>query len=96
MNYKDQMILTEISIFFSISDSKSAVFSILIGVFLIYLEAASGLAAVLNYSETIFTDVGSTLSPALSTVIVGLIMFVGSYGSTLLIERAGRKVSYSF
>jgi hypothetical protein len=60
-----------------------------------YLEVVNGFTAISNYSETIFTDAGSTFSPALSTVFLGLILLVGSYSSTLLVEKAGRKVSLS-
>jgi hypothetical protein len=67
--------------------------SIIIGVVLLYLEVATGFSAITNYSETIFTDAGSTLSPALSTVLLGVILIMGSYSSMLLVDRAGRKVS---
>jgi Sugar (and other) transporter len=74
-----------------VKGSKSAIMSILIGFVLMYLEV-NGYTAIQNYSETIFRDAGSTLSPALSTVLLGVILLVGSYSSTLLVERAGRKV----
>jgi hypothetical protein len=51
-----------------------------------------GMVAVVNYSETIFMESGSGLSPAMSSIIIGLIELIGSAGSSLLSDRAGRKI----
>ncbi|XP_017966707.2 facilitated trehalose transporter Tret1 [Drosophila navojoa] len=40
----------------------------------------------------IFEKSGSSLPPTVSAIVVGVIQLVGSYVSTLLVERAGRKV----
>lgn len=40
----------------------------------------------------IFESAGSSLSPTISAIIVGLIQLVGTYVSTVLVERAGRKL----
>lgn len=47
---------------------------------------------MLNYTALIFEKSGSSLSPTVSAIIVGFIQLVGSYVSTLLVERAGRKL----
>ncbi|XP_054742915.1 facilitated trehalose transporter Tret1 isoform X1 [Anastrepha obliqua] len=64
----------------------------MIGLGIITLMQFSGCFAMLNYSGSIFKESGSSLSPTISTIIVGFIQLVGSYMSTLLVERAGRKV----
>jgi drug/metabolite transporter (DMT)-like permease len=66
--------------------------ALLISVVLMFLEVFNGFTVISNYSETIFRDAGSTLSPALSTVILGIIIHIGAYSSTLLVEKAGRKI----
>lgn len=48
---------------------------------------------MLNYTATIFKESGSNLTPNMSAIIVGAIQLLGSYMSTLLVERAGRKVN---
>jgi hypothetical protein len=56
-------------------------FSILTGIFVMSM-----------YSATIFKDAGSSLSPDMSTIIVGFILLIGSYVATMLIDRMGRKL----
>lgn len=48
---------------------------------------------MLTYSSTIFIEAGSSLSPNLSSIAIGFMQLMGSYVSTLLVDRAGRKVS---
>lgn len=47
---------------------------------------------MLNYTATIFAESGSSLSPNMAAIVIGVIQLAGSYCSTLLVERAGRKV----
>jgi hypothetical protein len=50
---------------------------------------------MLSYTATIFQESGSSLNPNDSAMVVGVIQIVGSYASTLLVERAGRKILMS-
>lgn len=52
----------------------------------------SGVFTVLNYTETIFKEAGSNLSPSISSIIVALIQLAGSYLATIVVERAGRRI----
>lgn len=63
-----------------------------IGMFLMSLNQFCGLFAMLNYTATIFEVAKSNLSPNLSAIVVGIIQIFGSYFSTLLVERMGRKL----
>lgn len=45
-----------------------------------------------NYYETIFKEAGSSLSPAVSSIIVASIQCLGVFSATLAIERLGRKM----
>lgn len=68
---------------------------LLIGVMLQFLEQFCGLFGLLFFVSTIFEYSGSSLSPNASSIIVGVIQCVGCYTSTLLVDRAGRKILIS-
>lgn len=67
----------------------------MIGAMLQFLEQFSGLFGLLFFVSTIFKNSGSTLSPNTSSIIVGIIQVIGCYCSTLLVDKAGRKVLIS-
>lgn len=52
----------------------------------------SGINAVIFYAQSIFEAAGSTLDPALCTIIVGVVQVVMTVASALLIEKAGRRI----
>lgn len=64
----------------------------MLGFILITLTCSSGAFVLLHYTESIFTEAGSTLSPKVSSIIVASIQLSGSYVATFMVERAGRKV----
>lgn len=73
--------------------TKAAKKSIIIGTVLVANEQFSGTFALLFYAASIFEATGAkSISPELATIIVGLIQLVGAYCSTLMVDRAGRKV----
>lgn len=65
---------------------------ILLGFILITLTCSSGAFVLLHYTESIFAEAGSTLSPKVSSIIVASIQLSGSYVATFMVERAGRKL----
>lgn len=70
----------------------AALKAIVIGVLVMALPPLSGLYAIMSYSESIFQEAGSSLSPMMSSIIVIFIQLVGSYISTILVDKSGRKV----
>lgn len=60
-----------------------------------FLEQFSGLFGLLFFVSTIFEYSGSSISPNTSSIIVGVIQIIGCYCSTLLVDRAGRKILIS-
>ena len=64
----------------------------LIVLFVFTLNEFTGCAILINYTTTIFAESGSTLSEESSAIIVAIIQLVGTYVSTLLVDRSGRKV----
>lgn len=73
-------------------DTTHARKAFLIGISLMALNQFSGCFAMLNYTASIFNESGSTLSANTSAIVIGSIQMVGSYFSTILVERAGRKL----
>ena len=55
------------------------------------LNQFCGCFAMLNFTAMIFNESGSTLSPNVSSIIVGAIQIVGAFMCTFLVEKAGRK-----
>lgn len=51
-----------------------------------------GAFTMVNYTGKIFAESGSNLPPNESAVIVGVIQLIGTYISTLFVDRVGRKV----
>lgn len=63
-----------------------------IGCILMLAHEFCGGFTMCSYAGMIFAKSGSTMSPGISSIIVGAIQFIGSYVSTMLIDRLGRKV----
>lgn len=66
--------------------------AMMIGLVLVALNQFCGCFAMLNYSANIFKESGSNMSPNTSAIVVGVIQLLGSYVSTILVDRAGRRV----
>jgi hypothetical protein len=56
------------------------------------LEFFNGTFALLSYASLIFDEAGSTLSSNNSAIVVAVNQLFGVYISTILVDRAGRKV----
>lgn len=59
---------------------------------LMFAHEVCGVFTMTSYASVIFAKSGSTISPGISSIIVGAIQVVGSYISTLFVDRLGRKV----
>ncbi|XP_058814671.1 facilitated trehalose transporter Tret1-2 homolog [Topomyia yanbarensis] len=66
--------------------------ALLIGICLMAFNQFCGCFAMLNYTATVFAESGSSLSANMSAIVIGTIQMFGSYFSTILVERAGRKL----
>lgn len=67
--------------------------ALLIGLVMAALNQMTGCFAMLNYTANVFEEAGSNMSPNTSAIVVGVIALFGSYVSTNLVDRAGRKVN---
>ncbi|XP_074029120.1 trehalose transporter 1-like protein isoform X1 [Leptinotarsa decemlineata] len=64
-------------------------FSIALG--LSCFQQLSGLGAILAYTEIIFKDAGTDVSADVASLIVGIVLFLASFGGPLMVDRKGRK-----
>uniref|UniRef100_A0A1Y9H2R2 Facilitated trehalose transporter Tret1 n=1 Tax=Anopheles dirus TaxID=7168 RepID=A0A1Y9H2R2_9DIPT len=58
---------------------------------LISFQQLSGINIILFYSQNIFASTGSSLSPAVSTILVGAVQVLASGATPLIVDRLGRK-----
>ncbi|XP_023704097.1 facilitated trehalose transporter Tret1-2 homolog [Cryptotermes secundus] len=63
-----------------------------VGIILVANLQFCGIFAILSYTVTIFREAGSDLSPNASTILIGALQLAGSCVSSLLIDKAGRKI----
>lgn len=54
-------------------------------------QQLSGLGAILAYTEYIFVAAGTKFSADVSSIIVGVVLFLASFGGPLIVDRKGRK-----
>lgn len=71
---------------------RSNMMALFISLSLMLFQQFSGINAVIFYAQSIFEAAGSTLPPALCTIIVGVVQVVMTVCSALLIEKAGRRI----
>lgn len=62
------------------------------GLFLVVLSVFNGVTVMTVYTANIFEATGSTLSPNMSSIVVGAIQLLGTCVAINLVERVGRKV----
>lgn len=78
--------------FVDIFKSKPLTRAFIIPVGLMVFQQLSGILAVFNYAQTIFKQAGVAISPALCSIIIGIVQMIASFVTPLVIERLGRKV----
>jgi facilitated trehalose transporter len=62
------------------------------GFLLLFIADFCGAYALMIYSTLIFNEIGSSLSPHASALVLYVWQIVGSFLATLLIDRVGRKI----
>lgn len=75
---------------------KTAVKAILICYALMFFQQLSGINAVLFNTSAIFASAGSTMSPAISTIVIGVIQVVATFISGLVVDKLGRRILLLF
>lgn len=59
---------------------------------LMTFQQLSGVNAVLFYASKIFMESKAPISPRASSIIIGVVQVIATLGSTVLIEKTGRKI----
>lgn len=72
--------------------SKANINGLIVGLCLMLFQQLSGVNAVIFYAGSIFEQAGSTLSADNCSIIVGVVQVIATYGATVLVDRAGRRV----
>ncbi|XP_055636854.1 facilitated trehalose transporter Tret1-like [Toxorhynchites rutilus septentrionalis] len=72
--------------------SKPTLKGILICVIVMMFHPMSGSVPLITFTDSIFRESGSDLPPATCAMIVAAIQLVGSYVSSVTVDKAGRKV----
>ncbi|CAG9861811.1 unnamed protein product [Phyllotreta striolata] len=65
--------------------------ALIISIGLVAWQQLSGINIVLFFAQTIFTDAGVSLAPALCTIIIGVVQVIASACTPLLVERRGKR-----
>lgn len=71
---------------------RSNFMALTISLALMLFQQFSGINAVIFYAQSIFDAAGSTIPPAICTIIVGVVQVVMTVTSAALIEKAGRRL----
>jgi SP family facilitated glucose transporter-like MFS transporter 8 len=66
--------------------------AITISLLLMFFQQFSGINAVIFYTNDIFKSAGSTLDESLCSIIVGVVQVIMTLVSSVLIDRAGRRI----
>lgn len=82
--------------FSDIYQNKGNLKAIIICAGLIIFQQISGINVVLFNSQTIFQKTGSSLDPAIATIIIGVVQVLASGCTPLVVERLGRKLILLF
>ncbi|XP_011871999.1 PREDICTED: facilitated trehalose transporter Tret1-like [Vollenhovia emeryi] len=76
----------------NISDLKKYQRATCVTIGLMFIQQLAGVNALIFYAKRILDDAGSILNSSTSSVIVGVVQVIATYFSTIMIERAGRKL----
>uniref|UniRef100_A0A336LI37 Facilitated trehalose transporter Tret1 n=1 Tax=Culicoides sonorensis TaxID=179676 RepID=A0A336LI37_CULSO len=74
---------------FVVPSNRSA---LIVSLSLMLFQQFSGINAVIFYTNSIFESAGSTLDPAICSIIVGIVQVLMTFVSAVLIDKAGRKI----
>ncbi|XP_049825896.1 facilitated trehalose transporter Tret1-like [Aethina tumida] len=74
--------------------TKAARIAFLISTLLVVTQQFSGLAVILSYTEQIFKETNSNLTPAESSIVIGVVGFLFSPLAPILSDRFNRRVLF--
>lgn len=72
--------------------NRASLMALICSLGLMFFQQFSGINAVIFYTNQIFQSAGSNIPAVIATIIVGVVQTIATYISSLLIERAGRRI----
>ncbi|XP_014251293.1 facilitated trehalose transporter Tret1-2 homolog [Cimex lectularius] len=78
--------------YFSLIENKGRIKGMALSLGFIAGQQFCGILAILTYSVTIFKESGSSISPYHSAIVVGSLQCIASFTSSILVDKAGRRV----
>lgn len=78
--------------FWILIKSKTTLKSFIIAYGLMFFQQLSGVNVVIFYTNSIFEKANTGLNPSYSTIIVGVMQILAVFVSTLIVDRAGRRI----
>lgn len=66
--------------------------ALICGLGLMFFQQFSGINAVIFYTNDIFKSAGSNISPVIATIVVGVVQSIATYISSVLVDKAGRRI----
>lgn len=72
--------------------SKAAVKGLIVGFGLMFFQQLSGVNAIIFYAGSIFESADKSISPNVSTIVVGIIQVIAVFLSTLIVDKLGRRI----
>lgn len=77
--------------FFDIFKDKALTKALFLSVSLVVCQQLSGINIILFYTQDIFTSAGVSLSPAICTILIGLVQIVASGATPVLVGKWGKR-----
>lgn len=74
--------------------TKTARKAFAIGIVLVILSTCTGSSTIFMYATLVFKETGSSLSPNVSTIMLGVVNLIGVLMALFLVDRIGRKVVF--
>lgn len=71
---------------------KTTIRGLIISMGLMFFQQVSGINAVIFYTNAIFDAADTGISASLATIIIGVMQVLATFVSTMIVDRAGRRI----
>jgi predicted MFS family arabinose efflux permease len=71
---------------------KATIRGLTISLGLMFFQQVSGINAVIFYTNAIFEDANTGISPSIATIVIGVVQVIATFVSTVIVDRAGRRI----
>jgi SP family facilitated glucose transporter-like MFS transporter 8 len=71
---------------------KTTIRGLVVSMGLMFFQQVSGINAVIFYTNAIFDAAETDISPAIATIIIGVMQVIATFVSTMIVDRVGRRI----